>query len=129
MYLNAPKEITTLSKKVKRVGSRETCFPAPTDTDEDWLVLTASLEDLLNLEGVLREGGYKQDTGDIEDYTGESEVIFKSFRKGDINVILTFEETFFDLFMKATHLAKRFNLQHKDDRIALFQAILYDNLI
>jgi len=129
MYLNAPKEITTLSKKVERVGSRVTCYPAPTNTDEDWLVLTATSDDLCKLEVVLRESGYEQDTGDIEDYTGETEVIFKSFRKGEINVILTFNEAFFDLFMTATHIAKRFNLKHKGDRIALFQAVLYGNRI
>ena len=32
-----------------------------------------------------------------------------------------------DRFMVATRLAKRFNLQAKADRVALFQAVLYGN--
>lgn len=46
-------------------------------------------------------------------------------RRGNINVIVTPEMEFFDRFMAATELARRFNLMEKVDRIALFQAVLY----
>ena len=131
MDLSTPKEIVGLPirHQVERVGSRATCFPPPTDTDEDWLVLTDSPNALDSLEAVLRKSGYNQDTGDMKGYTDEVEIVFKSFRKGDINIILTFEQKFFELFMTATHIAKKFNLTRKDERIALFQAILYGNHI
>lgn len=103
----------------KPVGSRVTCNPAPTDTDEDWLVIT--MEDP---EADLVEAGFTQD-GSPEFYTGNDAGGFRSWRKGDLNIVTTQSSEFFDRFMTATYLAKRFNLLRKEDRIALFQAVLY----
>lgn len=101
------------------VGSRITCNPAPTDTDADFLCL-----DVGDCSETLKNLGFTQD-GSPEFYTGNDNGGFRSFRKGDLNLIVTRDQTFFDLFLTATHLAKAFNLLQKDQRIALFQAVLY----
>lgn len=101
------------------VGSRVTCSPPPHDTDEDWLVLVYS-----DPEPALRAAGFTQD-GSPEFYTGNDAGGFRSWRLGDLNVVTTSEIEFYDRFMTATMLAKRFNLMNKGDRIALFQAVLY----
>jgi len=48
-------------------------------------------------------------------------------RKGEINLIITTSKDFFDKFVKATEMAKEQNLLLKDERITLFQKILYNN--
>ena len=103
------------------VGSRVTCNPPPTDTDEDWLVYVSDLD---QMSGDLSMLGFHQD-GDPELYVGIDEQHFRSFRRGDVNLVLTSKDTFFDRFMVATSLAKRFNLLEKADRIALFRGVLY----
>lgn len=103
----------------RRVGSREICNPPPTDTDEDWLVLVGE-----NPEKEMSDAGYVREGGP-NFYTGNDNGGFISWRKEETNVITTQSEEFFDRFMTATYLAKRFNLKRKADRIALFQAVLY----
>lgn len=105
------------------VGSRITCTPAPIDTDEDWLVLLAPNKDETDLDAI-RALGFTQD-GRPEFYTGSEAGGFRSFRRDEVNIVTTRDPMFFDLFMTATGLAKRFNLLDKGDRIALFQAVLY----
>lgn len=111
-------------RAIEPVGSRVTCSPAPTDTDEDWLILMRSVP--VGSEApkdIFAELGFRQD-GNPEFYIG-MENQFSSYRSGNLNVIVTADNSFFELFMTATALAKRFNLLHKADRIALFQAVLY----
>lgn len=102
-----------------QVGSRVTCDPAPTDTDEDWLVLTCGLD-----SAEMQAAGFTQD-GSPQFYTGNDNGGFRSWRRGDLNIITTESPEFFWKFVTATDLAKRFNLLAKADRIALFQAVLY----
>ncbi len=120
------RDITGMVARVAPVGSRITCDPAPADTDEDWLILDQfGIDDRLIEQGFAREGG-------PEFYTGNDNGEFRSWRRGDINLIVTPDDKFYDRFITATKLATRFNLMQKDDRIALFQAVLYgvrwDNL-
>ena len=109
----------TLAIAIEPVGSRITCSPPPADTDEDWLLLVRS--DPSTRFAAL---GFGQD-GSPEFYTGNDEGGFRSWRQGDLNVVTTQDPEFFERFLLATHLAKRFNLLVKADRIALFQAVLY----
>lgn len=104
---------------VQPVGSRITCSPPPTTTDEDWLMLTDS-----NPAGVLKSLDFVQDRGP-RFYTGNDDGSFRSWRRGDLNIITTPDSMFYERFLTATHLAARFNLLDKQDRIALFQAVLY----
>jgi hypothetical protein len=101
------------------VGSRVTCNPPPVDTDEDWLALCIG-----NTTELMRSHGFKQD-GSPQFYTGNDNGGFRSWRRGELNVVTTESNEFFWRFITATDLAKRFNLLAKADRIALFQAVLY----
>lgn len=94
-------------------GSRETCNPAPTDTDADWLgfLSIGSLSDVAyRLEDEGWEGG-----GSID-----ADVDRATFRKDDDNLILTTSRPFYDSFVACTAIAKRMNLLRKEDRVALF---------
>jgi 4-hydroxyphenylpyruvate dioxygenase-like putative hemolysin len=102
-------------KDIKRVGSRVTCDPAPTDTDEDYLVYT---EDLSTLMGDCIEMGFTNEGS----YVGSE---FHSLRQGTTNLIITTRKEFYDKFVLATHVCKTLNVLDKQDRIVVFQAILY----
>ena len=102
----------------EKAGSRVTCNPPPNDTDEDWVVLQYD-----GLEGVLVNSGYDTE-GNPEKYDHSD---FISYRNGEVNVIVIKDEELYYRFLTATDLAKRFNLLDKQDRIDLFQAVLYGN--
>jgi hypothetical protein len=106
--------------KMEYVGSRVTCSPAPTDTDEDVLLLT---DDLNTLIGDCIEVGFTRDGDTKASYP----VGFVSLRNGSMNFIVTDNEEFYKKFMLATHVCKFLNLKSKVDRICVFQAILYGN--
>lgn len=53
--------------------------------------------------------------------------VFRSWKKDDLNLILTCSTEYYDNFYKATKLASRLNLLDKSDRIALFEAVCFDN--
>jgi hypothetical protein len=112
------------------VGSRITCNPPPTNTDQDVLVLTD--KDLFenHLKPRLAEHHFDNDgsdCGDISEYLGEDELTFQSFSHGDLNLIVTFSDQFYRRFLAATSIAKLLNIMQKEHRIALFQAVLYGN--
>jgi len=119
-------------QKMCRTGSREICNPAPTDTDEDWLVLI-NPEDEEHFMGWF-EIGNRDDGAHIDDMNqwwelGGSHVVgreseFKSFRKGEFNIIMTSDPLFYKYFEAATSVAKKLNLLNKDDRIMLFNAVM-----
>jgi hypothetical protein len=106
--------------KMEYVGSRITCNPAPTDTDEDVLLLTDDLETLI---GDCIEVGFTRDGDTKASYP----VGFVSLRNGSMNFIVTDDEEFYKKFMLATHVCKFLNVMTKVDRICVFQAILYGN--
>jgi hypothetical protein len=104
--------------KMEYVGSRVTCSPAPTDTDEDVLLLT---DDKSTLIGDCIEVGFKWDSDVTKSYPDS----FVSLRNGEMNLIITDDEEFYKKFMLATHVCKFLNVQGKLNRICVFQAILY----
>ena len=104
--------------KMEYVGSRITCNPPPTDTDEDVLLLT---DDLSMLIADCIEVGFTRD-GDTRMSYPEG---FVSLRNGTMNFIVTDNEEFFDKFMLATFVCKSLNVLEKQHRITVFQAILY----
>lgn len=106
-----------ISYKTIPTGSRHTCDPPVMDTDEDYAVL--GNDDTTNK--LLLEG-YRESQSKVEYDIKE----FRCFRKEDINVLVTWNSSFFTKFANATKLAKHLNLIAKSDRIALFQAILYN---
>ncbi len=101
-----------------RTGSRYICTPPVTDTDDDYVVL---VQDTRSFIHDARNAGYEASAKDS--CADHSE--FMSFRKDDINLIVTDDLAFFGRFNAATEVAKRLNLRNKNDRIMLFQAVLY----
>jgi len=113
LHLHNPFEKNVL--KLDYVGSRVTCVPAPTDTDEDVLILT---DDLSKFVTGCVKAGFKE-TGS---YAGTA---FVSLRQGEVNLIITDEGEFYDKFMLATYVCKSLNVLDKQHRIIVFQSILY----
>lgn len=48
---------------------------------------------------------------------------FESWRKGNINLIITYNRLFFDKFMAASDVCRKLNLLRKEDRIMVFEAV------
>lgn len=107
--------------KWMRTGSRYICNPAPTDTDDDYIVMYHT-----GVSGYLCETGFDLNT-DQELYDAMPD--FMAWRKGDLNVVVALDQCFFDRFCAATELAKARNIPAKPDRIALFQSVLYGNIV
>jgi N12 class adenine-specific DNA methylase len=110
------------------VGSRATCVPPPTDTDIDLLVRVDTGDDADRYQTVCDkffQAGWSLDGSEVEIKGRSTEGRFNSFRKDNVNVILTDSAVFKRRFLAATTLARRFNLMNKKDRVALFQAVLY----
>jgi len=128
LFGNNTIEISNITK----VGSRVTCSPPPLDTDEDFLILVKSGE---KFEKEVADLYYIKGGSDIphEDNILSSEDRFMSFVKVIdgvcVNLIVTESLIFFDRFMIATHVSTKLNLMNKEQRIMLFQAILYGNKV
>lgn len=122
-----PLPLTPYARRTEHVGSRVTCDPAPTGTDDDWLVLVLPMN-MHKVTASFVRAGWRQGGSVPADLVprGRSDRFF-SFTQGELNVILTESEHFFERFMLATRVAKKLNLLHKVHRIDLFQAILYGN--
>lgn len=107
------------------VGSRVTCNPPPADTDLDVLV---HVTDMFEAQTYLTLAGFDHDGSEISDrHDFVFDSAFRSYSKGEVNVILTDDKEFHSRFLAASSVAKRLNLLQKDDRVALFQAVLYGN--
>jgi len=123
-------ERIVVMKEVHRfdpVGSRVTCDPAPNDTDIDYLI---QVEDLGKFIQLMQEEGFERGGSELVDeyeFTGNPDQEFQSFKRGNLNLIATPSDLFYDRFLAASSVAKRLNLLDKADRIALFQAVLYGN--
>ena len=110
------------------VGSRATCSPPPTDTDQDWLLFVAKDNYGPLVDSLLADGW---DVGGslvpLDESTLPPDWRFNSLKKGIDNIVITDSDIFHARFLAASSVAKRLNLLSKDDRIALFQAVLYAN--
>lgn len=107
------------------VGSRVTCNPPPTDTDEDYLILTKDREATIN--GLMSIGfEYSADPEKVAEYeemNKSSQNSFVSLWFGDMNYIITDSAFFFERFLTATHICKTLNLLRKEDRILVFAGV------
>ena len=114
-------ELSDIGCLVYPTGSRVTCSPAPTGSDWDYLIyirqdkFESLLEKISNL-GFKIEGNEEYDM-----YKNE----FVSFRKGELNLIVTCQSEFRDRHVIATKICKQLNLMDKQDRIMVFQGMLY----
>lgn len=114
------------SLAVEATGSRVICPPAivPIGSDYDFAVLASDLKSAFDTL-------IARDFTAGESMNGESEIRegtkFLSLKRGLMNVIVTADKEFHDLFMLATRTATKLGLNNRQDRITLFQAILYRN--
>lgn len=127
-------ELNKLGCKVEPCGSRVTCFPAPKDTDEDYLVevpadsspVIAKGQDKIALVvSLLNDSGFHWEGG--KHYQIQIAGDFMSFRRDDVNLIVTGNEKFANQHRLATYVCKRLNILNKLHRITVFQALLYGN--
>lgn len=112
-----PEWIKLSCERIEPVGSRVTCSPPPTDTDQDWLCLLYPTMDMGDFCMVLSDNEWDGD----DSYTGS---LWESFKNGENNLLITKEVSYFNAFMAATAEAKRLNLMLKEDRIALFKKMM-----
>ena len=105
------------------VGSRRTCNPPPTDTDDDYLVLC---EDMNQTARSLKELGFEPPEN-IEEYIALHNCNFISLRFGELNFIVTDDVQWFDKFLTASYFAKKYNVTNKVERIELFDSVMRGN--
>lgn len=85
--------------------------------DIDVLVLCENKHDTLNVSGVVNSG-WALETD--EKYEGSE---FFSIRKGDVNLLLTDDEEFFDGFAMAAEVCKYLKLADRAQRVAVHRII------
>lgn len=107
--------------QIFQTGSSIICNPPILNTDIDYCILTPNLD---IFDDIITKIGFI--TLDNEDYLEVGK--FVSYRYGKYNLIVTDNREFFFKFKNATDIAKALNLLKKEDRVILFQYILYDKL-
>lgn len=116
-YLQIPKNLYT---EVEPTGSSYICNPPVVDTDIDFVVYSPTLAKLHEWCVV---NGFKTN---FEDYAIEE---FRSYKRGVINLIVTNDATFYKRSVKATEVARQLNLLDKQQRIDLFDFVMYESNI
>ena len=142
-----PEYLSDLIDRWELVGSRITCDPPPTDTDQDILILVKDkkLDDFmeeLEANKWTKCGGKEPIRTQFPDHTSVMVALeeyfnelnsygtlgdgsaFESWRQGEFNIIATTDEVWFDKFMEASNCCKALNVLDKDERIEIFNSIV-----
>lgn len=122
-----PEKARALVMACAHVGSRVTCDPPPTTGDQDILVLSwfKRFPTIMTTNGWVLGGSTPANTAGGHRATSSS--VFESYTQGPLNIIVTPDPDFYGKFMAATRVAQCLNLLDKQNRIMLFQAVLYGN--
>jgi len=127
-YVNIPEKYY---EKYIRTGSSVICNPPVLDTDIDFVIKSKDVDIIKNYLSC--ELKFNVLTGEESEANYEGLNIgseyFYSLKKDNINIMLVQDESFFIKWLNATLLAKKLNLLKKEDRITLFQYVLYDNIL
>jgi hypothetical protein len=122
-----PEWLSDMALHVSACGSRVTVDPPPTGSDHDFLVLiersertVADVVSRLSSDGFAWEGNehYQNAMGN-----------FMSWRKGNLNLIVTSNPDFVSRHLVATKVCTALNLRRKADRVMVFQAVLYGEYV
>lgn len=109
--LNIPKNLYT---QIQYTGSAFICDPPVLNTDVDFLLLIKNEDEFHDW---CLEEDFETNYGD---YPLDE---FRSYKRGNVNLIITTSSEWYRKFQRATMLAKELNLLHKPHRIALFNFI------
>lgn len=103
------------------VGSTYICDPPPVDTDIDNLILLSKKmqAQYKKINELLIKSGWEID-GNYWDLGSN----FWSFKKDNLNIIITYEEDFFDTFVRAAKVCKALNITDKELRIMVHDIII-----
>ena len=130
----------TGSTEFEPVGSRTIPGAAGPDSDYDLLIFSKRYDSMWSKKevvGKLRALGFVPDSpkrtvkgqyGETRTLSGYGTGPFDSFRKDDINLILTGKKEFYKSFLEANKLAVAMKLTNRDDRVTLFKYVLYGEL-
>jgi len=105
-------------------GSRFICDPPVMNTDEDTVVYVTE-DQYPALRNDLIAHGYRVPAFSFANYNN-LKGDFISYKKGDVNLIVTWKSDYYDKYVHATLCAKRLNLLNKQDRIKLFEGMIYE---
>ena len=106
-------------------GSRIVCNPPALNTGEDWMLLIKKHHEYI-VYLKLKELNFSICSFHFAENENNKFCYF-SYKRGLLNILVTYDIHFYLKFFLATKLAKRKNLLDKNDRIKLFQVVLYDN--
>jgi predicted nucleotidyltransferase len=118
--------------QISAVGSQTSVSPPPPIEESDTDILVLVKEDKFEeFQDSVLDDDYDYPIGTDHDYEHakewDEEMIFVTFRNfDDVNLIVTTSQKFYNRFVLANQTCKYLNLKGKDDRIAVFQAILYE---
>lgn len=123
--INKQLEVSLLAARctVTPCGSRVTCRPEPAFSDYDYLVFCPDARAVSQAVSIMSSHGFLWEGS--EHYQNAAASGFMSWRRGEVNLIVTSDSGFADRHAVATKLCSRLNLMDKQDRIAVFQAVLY----
>ena len=76
---------------------------------------------LHHADDVLQGLGWEPDLS----YAYGKSLDFRSYRKGEVNLIVTADEDFYELSDTATRVCQKLNLHSKEDRVMVFDAVRY----
>lgn len=111
----------------QETGSKYICNPPVLNTDEDWIFDCSAEGQMEAADKFLKIHDFFM-CDMAEDEYDDIRANFTPYRLGYMNFILCNNKSFYKKFVFATELAADMNLLDKDNRIRLFQAILYNKI-
>lgn len=125
------KYLQSLGAIIEPCGSRVTCSKVRPDADYDYLVLLPEnfLEEKVSLLTVdLSFYDFEVEGGDHYQVQADTFMSFRQRKPHNVNLIVTRNHDFHKRHLAATNLCKHLDLASKNDRVMLFQAVLYGNI-
>lgn len=118
-----------LASGYMHTGSREICpEKAAEHADDDWLVLSDQSRKITT--AFMKENGFS--ANDSKDYELNVDGVFESYtepwKRGNLNIIMIYDELTYDRWRTATLTAKQLRLCTRPERVILFKAMRYAGL-
>jgi len=123
MKTEFPDSLEDFANACVYVGSRITCNPPPTNTDQDILVWVDGNKGYDILDSWLDRNDWEYE-GDEKYQMSHFSSWRKTIQDVEYNAIVTTSETWFNRFLEATLLCKKENAMSKKRRIEIFDSIM-----